>query len=491
MNRWTSMARAVCACGVASLVLAAGSWAQAPASSAPTCRQSLDSLDARVRRNYAGFLLEIKGERRSEYDQMLRQVGSRAASTPLESCYQVLSAYTGWFDDPHLFVFQSQTVDSATAAQRAKSLQRVELTEESALQDLQRRRQQLDPIEGIWYEGALRVAIVPEPQRSPGTYVAVVVHSDTAAWPVGAIRARFTRRNDGGYSTDFVTRGFAQLELTARIYKRVLMRLSPGTWGKAFPVAAADTGLLDPGDPRAPTVSLRERSVVISIPSHDPSYLRRLDSLVAASIEQIRTRGLLIIDLRGNEGGSSFTSRALNPLIASDARRVTPFDSGTPVMLSSAHQILYAKRFTGTDTSAFVRSLVARMEANPGQLVSLSEDSQPSTESDSVLSGNWRVAVLVDRGTVSASEVLVLRALRSTRAVVIGEPTAGALDYQSVFIVGLGTGYTRWALGYPTITAHADLPQRGMRGKGIAPEIGLLWASVSDPIGEVESRMRR
>jgi hypothetical protein len=37
-------------------------------------------------------------------------------------------------------------------------------------------------------------------------------------------------------------------------------------------------------------------------------------------------------------------------------------------------------------------------------------------------------------------------------------------------------------LGYPTIAAHARLPEGGMRGKGIAPEIALKWAGVTDPL---------
>jgi hypothetical protein len=224
--------------------------------------------------------------------------------------------------------------------------------------------------------------------------------------------------------------------------------------------------------------------------SHDGSHTRRLDSLVAANASAIAARPLLIIDLRGNEGGGSQTSRALDPYIASATHRVSPFDSGAPVMLSSPHQISYAKRFTGTDTSAFVRSLVARMEAHPGELVLLEETPSPETPDES-LPGNWRVVVMVDHGTVSAAEVLVLKALRSTRATVVGMPTDGALDYQSVQIVGLGTGYTRWALGYPTITAHADLPRRGMRGRGIAPEVRIDWSKVADPIAEVERRFAR
>jgi len=131
---------------------------------------------------------------------------------------------------------------------------------------------------------------------------------------------------------------------------------------------------------------------------------------------------------------------------------------------------------------------VARMEARPGQLVPLEEAPIAAPPRDEHIEGNWRVVVLIDRGTVSAAEVLVLRALRSTRAVVVGLPTAGALDYQSVNIVSLGTGDRRWALGYPTITAHADLPRRGMRGRGIQPQVRIDWREAVDALLEIERR---
>jgi C-terminal processing protease CtpA/Prc len=95
------------------------------------------------------------------------------------------------------------------------------------------------------------------------------------------------------------------------------------------------------------------------------------------------------------------------------------------------------------------------------------------------------VGVLTDGGTVSASEVLVLRALSSERATVFGEPTSGALDYQSIQIVRFAPGQTRWYLGYPTIAASADLPAHGMRGHGIQPQVRLRLASLKDPVGTV------
>jgi C-terminal processing protease CtpA/Prc len=171
-------------------------------------------------------------------------------------------------------------------------------------------------------------------------------------------------------------------------------------------------------------------------------------------------------------------------------KRSSPYnmDFGTAVMLSSPDQIMYARRAFGADTTAFVKSLVKRLEEHPGELVSLRDPALPPEppQPDSIIDGPWKVAVLTNRSTVSASEVLVLKALQSKRATVIGEPTEGALDYQSTRIVWFSPNERRWGVGYPTITDHATLPIGGIRGKGIQPDIRLDWKTVRDPVATVQ-----
>lgn len=456
---------------------------------APTCALTLDSLDAKLRQNYAAFHLEVRGPRRAAYDTMRARLSRESRQQGIDGCFPLLTRYTSWFGDPHLFVFQNQAPDSAERAAHRAAVQRREIDVDALRREWVERRNDVDPIEGIWYDGATELAVVRATPESRSHFVAVLTRGDTTGWDAGDERALFIRRSDGGYDATLLTRNFARLELVARIHRGTVLRLSPGMWGKRFPVAPADSGYLDSADVHRPRVVVREHSVVVSIPSHDPRYAFALDRALRAADTAIRARPLLIVDLRGNEGGGSMMSRALHPYITTADQRPTPYDSGTAVMWSSPAQVAYARRAFGPDTSLFVRSLVSRLEARPGTLVPLEEaPARPMQEPSHA--GAWKVAVLVDGGTVSAAEVLVLRALRSSRSAVIGEPTAGALDYQSVSIVGLGTGDRRWALGYPTIAAHADLPARGMRGQGIRPTMPLAWASVRDAYASVERLMR-
>jgi C-terminal processing protease CtpA/Prc len=228
--------------------------------------------------------------------------------------------------------------------------------------------------------------------------------------------------------------------------------------------------------------------LVFAIPSHS-GFKPALDSLVARYRDEMSHADKLIIDLRGNEGGGSGMTNDLEPFLSLEEELPNPFPTDRPLMLSSDDQIAYARRAFGPDTTAFVRGLLERLRTHPGELVPLNDSADSTKKVDPrdwvVSTGPKHVGVLIDRGTVSASEVLVLYALRSPRATVFGEPTAGALDYQSTSIVPLSPNEKRWYLGYGTITRGPGLPAGGMRGKGIPPQVPLDFRRVTDPVEAV------
>ncbi|HEY7894911.1 MAG TPA: S41 family peptidase [Gemmatimonadaceae bacterium] len=472
------------------LLLLAG----APTDSTPSCSADLAALDQKLHQDYAGYTLELHGERLRQYTAMKSALQARAAHTVGDACYFVLRDFTDWFDDPHLFIYQFADIDSAESSRRKASVARRALTEESARAYFTRRGARLDPIEGIWYDRGLRVAIVPDSATGAGQYVAVLLAADTATWSPGSVRATIARRRNGSYDVDLSQPNYAVRHLHGVIYRHVLLRLSPGIWGKAFPVPAADSGTLDPGDPHRPVLYRRNGTLVFAIPSHD-GFKSVIDSMVAAHASELASADRLIIDLRGNEGGGSGMTDALGPYVMLKHDRPTPYQMDSSLMLSSPDQITYAKYGFGSDTSAFVRSLIARLEAHPGELVPLTDPASPPSPPDPrnwvVASGPRAVGVLTDRGTVSASEVLVVYALQSPRATVFGEPTAGALDYESASIVRLTHGESRWAVGYGTITRSAHLPAGGMRGKGIQPQVPIDLSKVADPVAFVDSALAK
>ena len=112
-------------------------------------------------------------------------------------------------------------------------------------------------------------------------------------------------------------------------------------------------------------------------------------------------------------------TESLEPFITLKDDRPNPFPTDGALMLSSDDQIVFARRGFGAETTALVRSLVDRMRAHPGELVPLDDPASPTRPTDPrdwvVTSGPRAVGVLVDHGTASASEVLVLTVLRGNR----------------------------------------------------------------------------
>src|SRR5690606_23301177 len=146
----------------------------------PTCRELLDGLHSKLVANYAGYHLEVLGKpRQGEHDRILATLRRRSDATAADGCYPVLADYLAWFADPHLFVYQSPRLDSAETRRRMAVLPRHQVDEAALRRRLADPAVSLDPIEGIWHDGTMRLAVIPDPAGAPGRYVAVVIASDT------------------------------------------------------------------------------------------------------------------------------------------------------------------------------------------------------------------------------------------------------------------------------------------------------------------------
>src|SRR3954470_14775669 len=157
-----------------------------------SCAVDLSLLERTMHLDYAGYTMELRGQRLRDFAAMKARAQLRADSTRGDACYFVLRDFVEWFDDPPLFLYERAAIDSAETARRATTVERRPISESDARKYFRNRGSRLDPIEGIWYDRGLRVAIVPDSSRLPNGYVAIVLSADTSIWPAGAVRGRIT-----------------------------------------------------------------------------------------------------------------------------------------------------------------------------------------------------------------------------------------------------------------------------------------------------------
>ena len=470
-----------------------------------SCTAALDTLAATLEADYAGYVLEVVGRKEAAYRRHLAEARTRAEGAQGAACERVLQSFLDFFPDGHLFVGNAPGLTGADSARLAGEARTLPWTLDGAIAHFDARAGALDPVEGLWYDGDdLAVAIVADTDgdSAPGgggerCFAAVVVAGAPPGWKEGQVKAELTRLPDSSY--DAVVWGRAHQPQHPYVHERgsagggrlrrdgLLLQMPPTLWGKAYPVPPALAGQVDPSDPRRPTARrVDDATLAIAIPSMSPEDAPALANLVLQQRRTLLTVPNLVIDLRGDEGGSSRVPDVLMPYLAGPSRgpaRYLPDDR--PAVLSSPDNIRYFEAESWAPAG-----LVDSLRAHPGRLVPFSYggDGEEDAPPPAATPLPRRVGVVTDEGTVSAAEAFLLRAERFPKVTMFGAPTGGSIDYQTVTIVDFGCPEWGFYLGYPVIAGSVDLPTGSANHTGIVPDVPY---GGPDPVGFAAKYLER
>lgn len=462
----------------------------APTRSDAACAALFDDLKTRIETDYIGYAMAIAPDagRLARYRAAAARARTRASAAAPADCTFALRALTDHLDDPHVFLLERPELSAEAAAASLAARPRWPGTTPAA-------RAGAEGLEGAWAGPEFDAVVVADGR---GRFTAVVTRARAPAWAVGDVAARFETRGGEVLATLYRAEDRAPIRYRAALQRDgLLLHMPPITWGRRTDARAPQDAGFNPEKPRAPTfAALGPKASILSIPSFSPEHREAIAALLAAHDAEIRARGLLVIDLRGNEGGSSGLGALLEPWYGSAAPRPDTGPRPNPTALASARMIAY---FSGLRDSlpqgedrAFFDAFIARMQAAPGRLVAFFESPDQAAQlmaprpAPVLHPEPAQVAILVDRHTVSAAEAFLLAARRSPRVTVFGENTGGSIDYQNVAMFGLGQGPLRHTLGLPTSAASDELPAKGFNATGVPVDVPL--AGERDWVGAVLRR---
>jgi hypothetical protein len=454
------------------------------------CADELDALVAKVEANYVGYHLSLPTMDRVGYESAKRELRARAAAATDETCFLTLREYVERFHDPHLFLSEQPEPGEAEAARLEAAAESLPWDEAKVRAYLDRNAGKLDPVEGIWYSDTARFGVVRDVSGKGRDFVAVLLTEGAPHWKAGQVKAELTKQADGNYEVRYYYGNHTLHHLRGELYKRVLLRMAPAFWGRAYPLRPEDAGVLDATNPRNPTLRVLDRGVVVvSMPSHDGPYHDPLEQLVAANLAALEAAPWLIIDVRGDEGGGAQTSAPLEPFYTSERKRPRPQYEGKEVVVASADLVSYYEKLLkaqqpGSIYETRFTDLVARMRREPGKVIATDIwGGVPEARPTPRPAGKRprKVAILLDRGTVSAGEAFILSAWVNEGVTLYGERSGGSIDYQSVSMVPLAcTTHALW-VGYPTMGGSDRLPAGGFNATGIVPDVPIPPGE-ADPI---------
>ncbi len=429
-----------------------------------------------VESDYVAFPLEVRGERaiawRAHVDSLRPQADGAAASV----CSAVLRRLVRFFRDGHLLILDRPAADPAGLPARREARSRRgnavnDIWSERSVRDSLRARRargvMLAPVEGIWRGPGYRIAVLAADaahDRATGVVVAV----DSGPWAPGQVRAEFIRVGGEWVSTVWDD-SFLPRTSPVEFSRGALLRMAPLLWGRIDD--AEGQAFVDTLDPRRPVVAFPDDSTaVVSVVTFDPSYGRALAAAIDADWGRLRSRRRVVIDLRGNEGGSSGQVLPLLPFLWSDGQWTSAPDDAKPtdalVRSSAATMAVWERMGWAPD------GLVERLRARPGELVAFDtaarEQRPPAPRSRP--RDDQQVFVMADGATVSAAEQVVLWSRRMGRATIVGAPTGGSIDYQSTWLARVACPAMGQTLVMPLIATSGRLPLGGYNAAGIMPD---------------------
>jgi len=453
----------------------------------PACVDVFDEVDETIRTNYvalalyrenASALVDAAERRHSTF----RARAERAAEADVLGCTRILQAYVNAYDDPHLFLNSAPVISEADAARMRADAPTLpfspHLLREQAVSATGR-----GPLVGVWAGDGFEAAIIPE---GDGGFVAVVVGTQSDDWSVGDIAAHFDHHEGDPEAVRYRAEDRTPVRTGYHIVSDAILAMPPANWGRIEPAPHGVIGDWDPHAPRAPRFEMISPEVAwLSVPSLSPRRIGdALEVIAQDHRDDIIGSELLVVDLRGNSGGSSLAMAPLDPFImTSEVRDGYAADTQSPVLLASpdtaAHYANIVDQMEpGLERSVF-EDLVRRLEDNPGSLQPMLTDPahiaiyHDARLPEALFDEPRQVAFLVDGDVVSAGEAALLRAGRSTRVTSFGANTRGSIDYQQVLMVAVGDGALRFALGYPLMADNAQLPAGAYNEHGVPVDVPL------------------
>ncbi|MCB2409124.1 S41 family peptidase [Hymenobacter lucidus] len=399
------------------------------------CAQDFSFTVQYLERNLPGFAHTVPPTRRRQYAAFKQQLGRAVAAQPSRlACLKYLTTYVEYFRDSHTSISTAgPTVPEDDRAAVARFLASPDFTVSGTLRvDSSRRNAAAsDPLEGYYQaaDGTYRVYLTRS-KTSRRDYAGVIVAARTRLWRPGQIKFELRRNPDATYQA-------YQYQRNHSVYYVPVVRFAQGRllglgWHKQTPNQPAPP-------PAGPTADFRMLAgtevAYLRLPSFAGEQWAQLDSLYRAVAPRILRSKYLIIDVRDNPGGAD---RNVTPLL--------PFFYARPIKETQAEEYYvtadnlrryeeYLRRLQadsaryGSDAVWSFRQKLTWLKQVPLNSFVLNPQSTQKTYTLTASLLPLKVAVLYNRGCASACETLLFWARQPSKAVLVGENSAGFVGY--------------------------------------------------------------
>lgn len=428
------------------------------------CNQAIESLITKVEKEYTGFAEKTKDT--LVYNSLKASLKKEAGTVSNENCLPVLQKFVAYFKDKHIWILltqQHQTVTKEVNAEREILKIDVKKFKKNILKST-------DKFEGIWKNDTYEIGIT---RVKPNEYVGFIIWADPKFWKAKEIKFRLFGNGSFEYKMQdhSIQKGTYTIDEKGLLYfKEILtdfVRQTPNATLSKEEITNKINELNGFYCKR-----LTDKTTVLKLSNFSYPYVETIENLIENNQNILQNSENLIIDLRGNGGGTTDAYQKLLPYILTNpVRHIGAVHLSTPSFISGM------KKFKSTlivndenkEQIAEIDRKLQILEANPGKFVRFSNETVQIDTVKQEPKSPKRIVFLVDNKVASSGEALLLIAKQSKKVKVLGTPTLGVLDYANAYFFD-DFICTNYRLLMPTFRS-LRLPEYPIDNIGIQPDI--------------------
>ncbi len=393
------------------------------------CLVNLNHFMDKVTNNYSGFKDKVNPKTEKTYNNMVDSLRKVAENTTvLRGCYGILETYRLFFYDKHLQLSANLPAETRDASPSGAPTQ-TNWNKQLIISDLDKRKNALNPIEGVWNTEGYEVGVVLNEKDK--TYEGVILSAENPKWKVGMMKFKSKFLKDNIYETVY-TRGDFNLDtFTSKVVKNVMDMPKYATWKKAFPVSK-DTLTEDEMSAEIGQVQLKylnDSTVYIALKSCKLELKPVLENLMKRNADRLKTIPNWVVDFRDNSGGDTETYQSLLPYLYTKIG----MSKGSKNWLTPEHiqkwekALVENKQYMSAYETEYMSKRIEQGKKSPN---SWYDDGMDTTKFDKILPFPRKIAILSNEDNGSSGETFLMEARAiSNKVTIFGRNSAGYLDY--------------------------------------------------------------
>ncbi|MEC8418999.1 MAG: S41 family peptidase [Pseudomonadota bacterium] len=431
------------------------------------CSNEFTWLKATFESNDAGFHYAVSKKGTNTYESHNASTAESVKKAKnLEQCHVLLREWLSFFRSGHIGL----SVNTPALAEQAYSTE-IHTFDLPAFKTYLENKNEED-LEGIWHFSSYTVALRQEGKESD-VLKGYIIDSSNPDWQVGQVKLEIHGTDNDNLRAVFYMGDHSanHIDSITQISKNAVMlgnnfivmsRQMPRQ--QSEPDIQRYVRLLQAEQASFERIS--DKTVLLRIPSFNHANKAQIDAVIAKNQNLINNTQNLIIDIRGNGGGSDASYASLLPIIYTNPITTVGVEFLSTPLNNARMKGFIDHPHLSEEEKQWAKSGFDVLQQNVGEFVNLDDAINVETF-DTVQPFPSNVAVLIDENNGSTAEQFLLAAKQSKKVKLFGRTTAGVLDISNMHQATSPSGH--YTLHYG-LSKSLRIPHMAIDDKGIQPD---------------------